>query len=53
MREGEVGIYPRLVEEGKLAFRREEGEVRMRDTQLAGVENPEGISGGVVDVEVF
>ena len=51
MREGEVGIYPRLTEEGKLAFRGE-GEVRMRETQLTGVKNPEGISGGVVNVEV-
>ena len=51
MREGEVGIYSRLIEEGKLVFRGE-GEVRMRDTQLTGVKDPEGVRGGVVDVKV-
>ena len=51
MREGEVGIDSRLVEEGKLAFRGE-GELQMRDTQLTGVEGPEGVGGAVVDVEV-
>ena len=51
MREGEVGIHPRLVEKEKLAFRGE-GEVRVGDIQLTGVEGPEGVGGGVVDVEV-
>ena len=31
---------------------RGEGEVRMRDVELTGVEGPEGVGGGVVDVEV-
>ena len=51
MREGEVGIHPRLVEERKPALRGER-EVLMRDIQLTGVEDPEGVGGGVMDVEV-
>ena len=51
MREGQVGIHPRLVEEGKFAFRGQ-GEVWMRYPQLIGVEDPERVGGRVMNVEV-
>ena len=51
MREGEVGIHPMLVEEGKFALRGK-GEVWVRYSQLTGVENPEGVGGRVMNVEV-
>ena len=51
MREGEVGINPRLVKERELAPRGER-EVPMGDTQLTGVEDPERVGGRVMDVKV-
>ena len=51
MREGEVGIHPRLVKERELALRGER-EVRMGDIQLTGVEDPKGVGGRVMDVKV-
>ena len=42
MCEGEVGIHPWLIEEGKIPFR-SEGEVGVRDIQLAGVKEMKGV----------
>ena len=49
--EREVGIHPGLVEKGEASFRRE-GKVGVRDVHLSRVVDPEGVGGGVVDVEV-
>ena len=51
MCEGKVGVHPGLVEERKPPFQGER-KIQMRDIQLTGVEGPEGVGGGVVDVEV-
>ena len=51
LREGEVGIHPRLIEEGEVVFQCE-GKIRVGDAHLPGVMDPERVSGRVVDVKV-